>query len=150
MADVQVQFGADISALVDAVKKAGATISDFAGDAKAQFDSLGDTLKGAATANGSNGTVDVRGTVLRAEDLSAGKDTSGATLGTYEADKVGPLTLASGAGGAVGGSSSAQTANSPGFTIPIGAISISISTTCSNCFTETRAKSTVLLPCQKL
>ena len=102
------------------------------------------------TANGSNSTADARGRALRGLDLSAGRDPTGSTLAQGETNAVGPLTLSSsmanGNGFGVQAGSSVYAYFSTGTALAFP----SITTTCSNCTTETRMDSVVLLACQKL
>jgi len=103
---------------------------------------------GWVAANGTGGTLDMRGVVARGLDNGRGLDTSGTALGGYEPDMFQNHTMAAPGGGfliltggtTLGAASPITTFTSAGSTG--GANS-------GNYGYETRAKSTVVLYCQK-
>lgn len=98
------------------------------------------------TADGTNGTPDMRGVYARGLDLGRGKDPNNPTLGQFEDQAVEPLTFSTNA--QVAGPNPNWNSNAGGGTyFMLNPSTASI--TCTTCGNETRPKTTVLLPCMK-
>lgn len=102
------------------------------------------------TANGSNGTPDMRGVYARGLDLGRGLDPTGTGLAGFEAEAVQPLGLSFGTTAFVGTTSFNGLGGTGGVNVPSGApYNLNGNVSISGTGTETRPVTTVLLACMK-